>query len=345
MPVNIFDIKPNEVSTDVKSYSLLLVGPPKIGKSTFMQELYGPRTLFIATEKRFGTMDGAYIAYVSNWTEFKLVLNQLKNPKAKEMYDSVVIDTLDNLQRYCDDYVCGIFDESAIGENKKIYSADYHRAEGIWEKAMKEFEDLDFNHGAIAHGKSVKKEVPYASLSKEEKESLSQETIKDGVVSYQTNQADLEKRYNKHIEKSFDNVIFADYGLNKNGDNVRVIYLRGGVHNGAKVTLKGVPEVIPFDVDELNKTFKSALSQYANTTDKKVAHSDIKDAKYDYEDLMNEVTKLEGDFVNLGRIKEGQKIVTDTLGEGVKVEDLTPNRIQELALLVENLKSALKTFE
>lgn len=343
MAIDILKVKPNEVSTDAKSYSLLFVGQPKIGKSTFMQELYGPKTLFIATEKRFGTMDGAYVAYVSNWTEFLMVLSQLKKPEAHEMYDAVVVDTLDNLGRYCDEYVAGIYDESIIGE-KSTFGADYNQGEVRWENAMKKLENSGFPYGAVVHDKVVTKEVPYASLSKEDKELFTSSDIKDGIVKYQTRVADLPTRYNKHIEKSFDNVVFADYGINKAGENTRVIYLRGGLNNGAKVTLRDVPDVIPFSADALQETFKKSLSNYKNTTDKKIGRSDIKDADYNYEELMVEVTSLAEDYKNLGRVEQAKKIVEETIGTGNRVEDITSNRVQELALLVTNLKNELKKF-
>lgn len=341
MAIDILGIEPNKVSTDAKSYSLLMIGEPKIGKSTFMQELYGKRTLFIASEKRFGTMDGAFVAYVSNWTDYQMVLNQLNNPKAHEKYDAVVVDTLDNLGRYCDDYVAGIFDETVIGE-KSTYGNDYNQAEVRWEKAMKKLENSGFQYGAVVHSKTVTEEVPFASLSKEERSMFNDSDVKDGVVTITKKVADLPNRYNKHIEKSFDNVVFGDHGINQKSENDRVLYLRGGLKNGAKVTIKNVPDAIPFSVKALNDTFKKALGEYSNTTEEKISHSDIKDADYDYEELMEKVVELATEYSNLGRVEEGKKITEDTLGVGVRVEDLTSNRVQELALLVVNLENGLK---
>lgn len=341
MTVNIFDVKPNKVSTDARSYSLLLVGQPKIGKSTFMHKLYGEKTLFIATEKRYRTMDGAYVQYVSNWADFIKVVNQLQTDKAKDFYESIVIDTLDNLQRYLDDFVANHYSETVIGE-KNQFGAEFKRAEVIWERAMKKIENTGLNYGAVCHDKVITKKVPYASLSKEEKKVIPSKSVKDGSVEIQTRIADLDTRYNKHIEKSFDNVVFADYGINKAGDNVRVLYLRGGLHNGAKVTLRDVPDVIPFDVDSLQDTFKQSLSGYTNTTDKKVTRKDIKDTKYDYEELMDEAYKLSKEYVNLGRTEEAKKIVTDIIGIDKTVESLTPDQSEELSMVITALSDHLK---
>lgn len=344
MKLDILNIEPNEVSTDARSYSQLLVGPPKIGKSTFMQELSGEKTLFIATEKRFGTMDGAYIAYVSDWTEFMMVLGQLDKKQVHEKYDTVVVDTLDNLGRYCDDYVAAQFDESIIGEQSNIFGADYNRAEVTWEQAMKKLENSGLNYSAVVHDKEVVQDIPLNSLTEEEREGINRDDIKDGVVKVRKRVADLPSRYNKHIEKSFDNVLFVDYGINKEGKNVRVLYLRGGLHNGAKVTLQNVPDVIPFNVKDLQEVFKKSLSSYSNTTKERHAHGDIKDSEYDYEKLFEEATDISQEFVKLGKEKDAKAVVAKTLGNDTKVGELTPNRVKELALVVSALKDKLATY-
>lgn len=344
MGIDILNIQPNKVSTNARSYSQLLVGPPKIGKSTFMQELMGPKTLFIATEKRFGAMDGAYIAYVSDWTEFIVVLGQLKDPRVHEMYDSVVVDTLDNLGRYCDDFIASQFEESVIGEKTKIFGADYNRAEVVWEQAMKKLENSGFTYSAVVHDKEVIQEIPLNSLTPEERDKISRDDVKDGVLTVHKRVADLPNRYNKHIEKSFDNVVFVDYGVNQAGKNVRVLYLRGGLHNGAKVTLQNVPDVIPFTVKDLQETFKKSLSTYKNKTKTRQSHGDIKDAEYDYEKLFKEVTDISRKFVELGKEADAKQVVSDTLGKDVKVGELTPDRVKELALVVSALNDKLKSY-
>lgn len=179
--IDLTNLQPNKVSTDAKSYSLLMIGEPKIGKSTFMQELYGERTLFIATEKRFGTMDGAYIQYVSDWVEFQQAINQLKKKEVHEMFDNVVVDTLDNLGRYSDDYVASQFDENVLGE-KASFGADYNQAEINWERAMKKIENSGLNYSAVVHSKEVNIEVPLASLSEEDRANIDKSAVRDGVV-------------------------------------------------------------------------------------------------------------------------------------------------------------------
>lgn len=342
--IDLTNLQPNKVSTDAKSYSLLMIGEPKIGKSTFMQELYGERTLFIATEKRFGTMDGAYIQYVSDWVEFQQAINQLKKKEVHEMFDNVVVDTLDNLGRYSDDYVASQFDENVLGENAS-FGADYNRAEINWERAMKKIENSGLNYSAVVHSKEVNIEVPLASLSEEDRANIDKSAVRDGVVTITKKVADLPNRYNKHIEKSFDNVVFADYGINKSGENMRVLYLRGGMKNGAKVTLKDVPDVIPFTTEDLQKAFKKSLGSYSNKTDKKKARSDIKDADYNYEELMEKAKELSKQYVALDKVEVSQKVVEDTLGKGVTVGSLTPNRVKELALVIDALTSELKKLK
>ena len=60
--IDLTKIEPNKVSTDPSSYSLLLYGPSKIGKTTFVQELF-PKVLHIMTEKRYGALAFEIVCY------------------------------------------------------------------------------------------------------------------------------------------------------------------------------------------------------------------------------------------------------------------------------------------
>lgn len=43
MAVSLLEIEPIKVSKDLSSYSMLVYGEPKIGKTTFVHDLYGKR--------------------------------------------------------------------------------------------------------------------------------------------------------------------------------------------------------------------------------------------------------------------------------------------------------------
>jgi len=96
--------KPN-----LEDYTVLLYGSPKIGKTTFCSQMNNP--LFLATEAGTNALS-VFEVPISSWEDFievvKLVITGLKNEKAggeKFPYRTLVIDTIDNLIKFCTEYV------------------------------------------------------------------------------------------------------------------------------------------------------------------------------------------------------------------------------------------------
>ena len=56
---------------------------------------------------------------------------------------------------------------------------------------------------------------------------------------------------------------------------------------------------------------------------------------------MAKAQTLSQEFVNLGQTKAAQAVVEDVLGTDTRVGDLTPNKVQELALVISALESKL----
>src|SRR5699024_12287101 len=104
MAINLANLEPVKASTDLSSYTSFIYGIPKIGKTTFVHNLYGDRDLFVATEKRHKVLVGAHVQYVYSLIEYLKILTQLRNPKMKERYDVICIDILEKqtkkLKRY-----------------------------------------------------------------------------------------------------------------------------------------------------------------------------------------------------------------------------------------------------
>ena len=60
----------------------------------------------MAFEKGYNAIPGVMAQPINNWAEFRKVLRQLKNPKAKEMFYTITIDTTDIAYDYCTKYIC-----------------------------------------------------------------------------------------------------------------------------------------------------------------------------------------------------------------------------------------------
>lgn len=76
----------------------------KTGKSTFGSQL--PRSLFLNFEQGTNALAGIRSVPILRWTDAKKVLTQLRKPQAREMYDSIVVDTASIAWQLCEKYIC-----------------------------------------------------------------------------------------------------------------------------------------------------------------------------------------------------------------------------------------------
>lgn len=97
---------PLEPTREVDNFSgvfSLIYGAPKIGKSTLASTF--PGSFFIATESGLRFLKVRKESCAS-WDKFKQIVKALREDKYKEVYRTIVIDTVDLLFQACVDYVC-----------------------------------------------------------------------------------------------------------------------------------------------------------------------------------------------------------------------------------------------
>lgn len=104
----------------LKAQKILAHGPPKIGKTSLVAE--NDKTLFFASEPGLGSQS-AYQVPITSWEEF---LEACKDFSTTEHdFDILCIDTINNLDIFCRDYICrkfGAEHETDIGEQSKGYT-------------------------------------------------------------------------------------------------------------------------------------------------------------------------------------------------------------------------------
>ena len=127
--IDILSIEPTVISRDLKGKYLLLYGKPKTGKTTMASRF--PKNLLIAFEKGYNAIDGIKAVDVNKWSEFRQVLRQLEKPEAREIYDTITIDTTTIAYEMCEQFVCS--------QNGVQSIRDIPWGQG-WTLAKKEFE-------------------------------------------------------------------------------------------------------------------------------------------------------------------------------------------------------------
>ena len=93
--------KPTPPKTDLSAFTVMLYGPPKIGKSTWASRW--PDALFLATEPGLNALE-VYQQPIRTWAEMLAAVKELEAGAHK--FRTVVVDTVDNMHTFCSEAVC-----------------------------------------------------------------------------------------------------------------------------------------------------------------------------------------------------------------------------------------------
>ena len=153
--IDIFSLEPSKISRDLKGKFLLIYGQPKTGKSTFGSQL--PRALFLNFEQGTNALAGIRGVPILRWTDAKKVLTQLRKPQAKEMYDSIVVDTASIAWQLCEKYICQREGQESIRDI--AWGQGWNMLKAEFSEFWREITLLGFGILFIAHSKEKPTEM------------------------------------------------------------------------------------------------------------------------------------------------------------------------------------------
>ena len=119
MAIDLLALQPHKVSRDLSGYITYIYGAPKCGKTTLAVQM--EKALLVAFEPGYHALPGVMAQDVTSWAEMKQLYRQLKDPRVQEMYNCVIIDTIDIAADRCKKYICnqnGIEDLGDLGYGK-----------------------------------------------------------------------------------------------------------------------------------------------------------------------------------------------------------------------------------
>lgn len=331
--IRLADLKPQEVSQDITSYSMLLYGGVKAGKSTFIQELYGDRVLNIMTEKRFKAMDGGYFQYVGSWSDFQKVLSQLASKDIKERFDVISIDTIDNLFQMLQKHIIEKYDETVMGE-RNLFGKDWSDLAQSWSENLQRIEQLGYTPVFVSHSITETVQVPVKDF--DDSGVLSFKEVKENGVKYAEYERfvpDVKAKYLAPINKMVDNIVFLHNSVDSEGREQRLLELRGTVQYEAGSTFRDIVPTIKLDADIYRNVIKEAVSKATNKTDERRANSDIYNDKSSFEDVKRKAVEAGKLLASKGRKEDLQSVLQDVLGVETKLKDTKPSQ-QDLVEVV-----------
>ena len=339
---DLINVEPVKVSKDARSASLMILGESKVGKSTFINELYGEKVLFIATEFRHNFLAGAKVINIKSYAEYLKIMKLIRDPKIQEQYDAVVVDTFTRLQEWIEAYTLSRLNIEDLGD------LGYGKGHSEFKKEMNKAIELIETSGLvphfIVHTKTVVKQIPKDEISEEDvtdNMTLSKNK-KTGKQVYEFNKeiADLKPSVFNSLNRVCDNILFFDIVLNDNGKEERRICYRDSLYHIAGSSLKHIPEHTELSAKAYLEAFKKAVEDEGkeNSTDKPKVKPTETDTKKEFDELMFELNKIGKELQDNGKGKERNAVVEKVLGHGKKAKDLDESQVEVLSVLVNELK-------
>lgn len=300
----------------------------KTGKTTIASKF--PKALLLAFETGYLAIPGIMAQPINKWSEFKQVLKQLKDDKAHEQFDNLIVDTVDIAYDLCEKYICN--QEGVDTINQIPYGGGYAKAGKEFDEALRSIPQMGYGLVMISHSQD--------------------KTFKDeNGEEYNQIVPTLANRPRLIVDRMSDLIGYAHPVQEEDGSTHTVLYMRGTPRFIAGSRFKYTPDKIEFTYDNLVNAISDAIDKQAAEDDGKFITDKRTDAynvepEQDFASMMEEFKDLTHKIqANVDKeefkSKWAPKIISITdkyLGKGKKVADCTEAQVEQLELILIDLK-------
>ena len=333
--IDILNIQPHQVSRDFRGYSVFFYGGWKTGKTTIASKF--PNALLLAFEKGYNALAGIRPQPINSWAQFKKVLRQLKDPKAKEMFETIIVDTADIAYDYCTKYICdnALRPDGGYGVDS-ISDIPFGKGYGLVEKefdaALRSIVQMDYGLVIISHE--------------------TDKTFKDeSGVEYNKIVPTLDKRANNVCARMCDIVAYSRAVTDKEGNISTKLFMRGTPRYEAGSRFKYTPDFIDFSYENLVKAISDAIDKQAQedgsqyfTDTRSNAYADTTE-DLDFDSLMENCNQLIKQMIEKNSEEKFKtyyqprivQITDKYLGRGQKMNQCSREQVEALSLIYDDL--------
>lgn len=320
---DLLNLAPQKISTDMSSYTMLVYGNPKIGKTTFVHDVYGNDAIILATEKGYKALAGAYVLDIGNWSDFIKANVALKKPEIKAKFKTVIIDTVDLLYTYVERYVLS---KNGVDKLNEIpYGGGWSEISTTLFDGLQAIEREGYNLAFISHA------------------TTKTETVPNSEQEYEKYIPTVSKRGLAIVTKMVDNILFAAVGVDAEGNQKRVLYSRETMQWQAGVRFKAMAPVFDLTAEAYAKAMIDAIEaegKHNLKSEKEVSFVQIE--TNDFDELMARAKQAAVKFHKAGRMPEVNSIVEKNFGAGKKLTEATASQIESLIIAVQELEELIK---
>lgn len=144
---------------DINGLTFLLYGDPGIGKTTLLNSFRKP--LILATEEGTNHLS-AYVMHITSWQDFKDVYTLLE--KESHDFETVGIDTIDNLHKLCVEDTCRKRGIEHVGDED--WGKGYDIANGDFSRMLSRYSLLPTGFVMISHAQEKEVKTKTAKIDK-----------------------------------------------------------------------------------------------------------------------------------------------------------------------------------
>jgi len=245
--IDILNIEPTVISRDLKGKYILIYGKPKTGKTTLASKF--PKNLLIAFEKGYNAIDGIKAVDINRWADFKIVLRQLEKAEARQMYDTITIDTTTIAYEMCEQFVCA--------QNGVQSIRDIPWGQG-WTLAKKEFESCLRKITMLGYGLVLISHI----------ETRKEKTADDSEIEILA--PSMPKRCYEVVNQIVDIIGYIATEWDDNGESQRWLYTRQTPTVMAGSRFKYLAPKIKLGYDELVQAINDAIDKQRDNDGAKV---------------------------------------------------------------------------
>ena len=322
MAIDILNIQPTTISRDLKGKFVCIYSLPKVGKTSMACQF--PKNLLLAFEKGYNAIAGIKPVDITKWSDLKLVLRQLEKPEARQMYDTITIDTIGIAWEMCEQFVCAQNGVQKIGDIP--WGGGYSACKREFESCLRKITQLGYGLVIIAH---VEKRI--------EKRADDSEVEILGPA--------IPKRAYEIVNQLVDIIGYIDITWDEEGNSERWLYTRKTPTIMAGSRFKYLAPKIKFGYNELVEAIGEAIDKAEKLDGAVVVDTtqQVIEEKLDYNAIRAEAADIwkrlvEKDPENAGRILKKVEMV---FGRPMKLSEITEDQVDLFNLVLLDMKEML----
>ncbi|MCY9166537.1 ATP-binding protein [Bacillus atrophaeus] len=321
MAIDIFNPQISVVAKGLEGKVITIYGSNNLGKTKQSTRMKKP--LYLPFEKGLNAIAGVQFIAINSWADFKKVNKQLtKNAeKAKEMYQTIIVDEVDAFAKYATRYVCEQYDVERIKDGNDGFGLWKEYETEVWEEINKLI-GVGFTVIFIAHAAEDKKGKVHP---KGDKRVLAPVIDNSDIVLYLSSNGVDEDR--KVIKSS--------------------AWLAETDEHFARSRFDYIDTYLPeFTAENLEKAIVEAVERQEQAEGiVAVTYEEQKQnnasEELDYDSLMEQIKEVGIKLNGEGRLEEVNEITEKHLGKGVKVTECSRKQVNVMSVILDDLKDLL----